>query len=130
MLPSRCRQASKSWSGGAMTTRRSCFCGSCNGRASLLGGAARLHGRCPLLEVALHQVLQILRRPAFPCRHIEAETFEPLAHRRNIADLADCRRKPAHDRLRCTFGKEERVPAVTVEILQSLLMRGWHLRHC
>src|SRR5262245_29780762 len=91
---------------------------------SIRGRATRLDRWRPFLEFARDELRHVVRVAPFRGGDGQPEVFEARANRRRVDRLARRLREAADDRLRRTFGKEERVPGVDVEAAQALLVGG------
>src|SRR5262245_54961429 len=83
--------------------------------------AARLDRHRPLLDLALHELTEILRRHLLRRRDLRAHGLQALAHRRGLGRLDDRGVELLHDRLRRALGQEHSAPRVGFQVLHALL---------
>src|SRR5215467_2861731 len=90
--------------------------------------ARRLDDRRPLRQLRFDECGSLLRRAAR--RWIDAGLLQALEHRRIVERLVYGPVEPLDDRLRRVRGREDCVPSIALEALQSLLLQRRQLRHC
>src|SRR5262245_46087268 len=92
--------------------------------SSIGAGAARLDRAGPALDLARHELAEIVRRAALRRRDGDADALEALAHRRRLHRVVRRLGEPLHDRRRRSLRERERAPAAAVEPGEPLLLRG------
>src|SRR5258708_5384030 len=90
--------------------------------------AGRLDRSGPFLDLAHHELRQIVRRPALSRHHLDAELHEPGLHVGGVHGRVDSIVELADDRGRRALGQEERVPRLDLEIGEALLVGGGEQR--
>src|SRR5207248_1285112 len=85
--------------------------------------AARLDRAGPLVDLAFHELSEILRRGAIVWHERGSETLHPFAHRGRLHGLHDRAVEPAHDVIGCAFGQEDGAPGIGLHV-GALLERG------
>src|SRR6266498_4600040 len=93
-------------------------------RASIRARPARLDGTRPSLDLARHELRQIVRRPALRRRDGHADALEALAHRRRFHRLVGRPGEAPHDLVRRSLREGERRPAAAIEAGKAQLLRG------